>query len=216
MPILQPPSYSERLLLLGANGSGKSVLASGMLGAGYLWVALDSKGDFKAPDPHVTLRTPQDRRWRWMRDRPILYRPKPEYNNGAWLDLVLRGLYFRAQREGKKRPFVVYVDEALYLAKTGHTQWLAALAVSGRSLGVGLWVASQRPKWIPVEVRSEAWRTYVFFLQHKEDEKEVVRDSKGLITEEDLQRAAVDYSFWELRRGKAGRMEARKFPPLAV
>ena len=213
--ILEPPPYAARVLFLGANGSGKSMLASAMLASGYRWVVIDSKGDFPAPRPFRLVRSPDDWHWRWPADH-MLYRPRPEWNRGAWLDEVLRRQFVRAQREGRRRPFVVYVDEALYLARTGHVQWLSALAVSGRSLGVGLWVASQRPRWIPVEVRSEAWMTFVFYLQHRADEKEVVADSKGLLSEDDMQRAAVDYSFWQLKRGQAGRLEVRHFPAIGI
>jgi hypothetical protein len=213
--VLQPPPYAARVLFLGANGSGKSALAAQMLASGYRWVVIDSKGDFPAVRPFHVVRSPDGWAWRWPHEH-LLYRPAPEYNRGAWLDETLRRLFVRAQKEGRKKPFVVYVDEALYLARTGHVQWLSALAVSGRSLGVGLWTASQRPKWIPVEVRSEAWRTYVFYLQHAADEREVVADSKGLLTEEDMQAAAVDYSFYELKRGNAGRLEVRHFPPVRI
>jgi hypothetical protein len=216
MVVIEPPSYQERVLFVGANGSGKSRLAAAMLGAGYRWVAIDLKGDFPAPKPYVVVRTPDDWRWRWVRSKGILYRPKPEYANGPWLDAVLHRLYVRGQREGKRKPFVVYVDEGLALSRGGHTQWLSTLAVAGRSLGVGLWVASQRPRWIPVEVRTEAWRLYVFYLQYEEDEREVMKLSKGLISEEDFRRAKVDYSFWELRRTKGGKIVARHYPPLAL
>lgn len=215
--LLEPPVYQERLLLMGANGSGKSQLAGALLGSGYpRWVAIDSKGDFPAPQPHVVIRTPDDRRWSWNRDGGILYRPKPEYNTGPWLDEILRRLFLRAQKEGKTAPFVVYVDEALFLSKLGHTRWLSALAVSGRSLKVGLWVSSQRPAWIPVEIRTEAWRWLVFYLAYSEDEKEVLRYAKGQISPAQLQEAAVDYSFWELKRGKGGKVQATHFPALQL
>ena len=66
--------------------------------------------------------------------------------------------------------------------------------------GVGLWVSSQRPKWIPVEVRSETWRWYVFFLDYDEDAKEMVKYTHGRISVDELQEPKQSYSFWEIKR----------------
>lgn len=215
--ILEPPDYKERVLIVGANGSGKSVLASALLGSGYdSWFVIDSKGDFEPPKPYRIVRHPDDWRLRVWPNVPTLYRPRPEYNNGPWLDEMLRRLYVRAVKYGKRHPFIVYVDEALYLARTKHVQWLAALAVSGRSLRVGLWVSSQRPVWIPVEVRSEAWRWYVFYLSYQQDEEEVLKYSKGRLQLPDLQSLSVDHSFYELRRGKGGKVGAMRFPAMRL
>jgi hypothetical protein len=215
--VLDLPKYEERVLFMGSNGSGKSVLAGAMLAAGgYDYVALDLKGDFAPPGQEiVVIRRPDDPRWR-VGYRHIVYRPDPDHANGKSLDAFLRRLYLRAQKSGRRHPFVVYVDEALALAQTGHTQWLQALAVSGRSLGVGLWAASQRPRVIPVSIRSEAWRWYVFFLTYREDEEEVVRYAKGQVTIEDLERATASHAFIELKRGEGGRVLVRRWPPLRL
>lgn len=91
-------------------------------------------------------------------------------------------------------------------------QYLAALAVAGRSLGVGLWCASQRTKWIPVEVRSEAWRWYVFYLADEEDEEEVVKFAKGRLTIAELRAYCREYGFIELRRAARGGGESVVIP----
>lgn len=203
---------------MGSNGGGKSKLAGQMLASGYpRSVSIDVKGDFDPPLDYDVLRSPSE--WGWRNtDKHIVYRPKLEYMGGGWLNEVLFSLFERARKKGKREPFVVYVDEGLYLSKTGHTQALAALAVSGRSLNVGLWVASQRPTWIPVEVRSEAWRWYVFYLAYEQDEREVLRYAKGRISLEQLQEGTANYSFWEIKRGEksAGRLTINHFPPVRI
>ena len=215
MPTLDLPETYERVLFIGENGSGKTYLAEQMLAYYDRWIAVDLKGDLKPPCDFTILRTPEDRRWSgpW-RPEKILYRPRVGYNNGPWHNEVLRAIYARAQKEGKRKPFILYLDEGLMMSKLGDTTWLESLIVAGRSLQVGVWISSQRPRHIPVEIRSEAWRWYIFALGYKADEKEVIQYSKGQVTEFDLQRLDGDYSFYEIRRTKGGKKHVRKMPPL--
>lgn len=218
---LSLPGYKERVFFLGSNGSGKTVLASNMLSYYPRFVAFDVKGDLEIPNSKaLVIKTPDDWHWQFYPNKykRIIYRPKPEYASGPWLDYVLRKLYYLAQKRAKQSTswFVVYLDEALFMAKTGSTKWMSALAVSGRSLNVGLWITSQRPTWIPVEVRSEAWRSYVFYLKRKQDQKEIVDDSNGKVTYDILNELGVDHSFLEIKRGKGGRTEVTHYPPLRL
>lgn len=222
VPVLKitPPAYAERVLFLGSNGVGKSVLIREMLVKYPRSVSFDLKGDFEPIQPFEVVKDPDDRRL--YKADTVVYRPKSEFATGAQLDAVLRRLYQRAQttydqkNRRQLRPFVVNIDEGLNLSKMGHTHGLAQLAVSGRSLNIGLWVASQRPKWIPVEVRSEAWRLYVFYLAYEDDEKEVLKLTKGQLTLQQLQEGTANYSFWEIRRGtkSAGRLMIQHVPPI--
>lgn len=218
---ISPPEYDERLLFLGSNGAGKSVLARQMLAAGYHRVrAIDLKGDFDLLQDHRVVREPGD--WRGLRHRHVVYRPKAPYDSGEWLDRVLMQWYREAQRtfdtkrKVQRNPTVIYVDETLALAHSRRTEALARIAVAGRALGLGLWCSSQRPVWIPVEVRSEAHRIYVFFLQYETDELEVLKYAKRQLTLEQLQAGMDHHAFWELRRSRAaaGRWEVRHLPPL--
>lgn len=214
---IKPPSYQERVLFVGSNGGGKTKLAGEMLAAGYpRTVSIDVKGDFNPPIDYTILTKPNEFGWRYHRH--IVYRPKFEYANGQWLDEVLRRLFQRARAKGRKQPFILYLDEALYMATSSRTGTMRALAVTGRSLNVGLWVSSQRPKWIPVEVRSEAWRWYVFYLSYEEDEKEILRYSKGRIGLDQLQNPTDNYSFWEIKRGanSAGKLAIKHYPRVAI
>lgn len=198
---------------MGANGGGKSNLATTMIEAGQYpsWVIFDNKGDFKAPRPYTLIRTPMD--WRWRFAERVLYRPSEQYDTPAWNGEVLKRLYFRAKRL-KGRGFLLYIDEGLDFIHGEASRWLSMIAKNGRSLNLGLWVSSQRPRNIPVSVRSEAWRWYVFYLGYEDDEVEVVKYSKGQISVDDLEALGGDYSFWEIRRPKkGGRLEATKYPP---
>lgn len=193
-----------------------------MLAAGYpRTISIDIKGDFDPPIPYRVATQPNQLfpRFDWFRSEEdhIVYRPKFEYASGKALDYVLRRLFERARKRGKEEPFIIYIDEGLYTATSSHTGTMRALAVTGRSLNVGLWVSSQRPKWIPVEIRSEAWRWYIFYLAFEEDEKEVLKYVKRRVSLRDLQSDAnAKHSFWEVKRGDAGRLEVRHYPRVLI
>ena len=228
---IETPGYEERVFLVGANGSGKSI-AAGLLIEPYprCWI-LDTKGDFSIPweDGKYQIRTRPpyagflDRlRWRFGNQR-IVYRPEPmRYDSGPeisrWYDWAYRTIQREnaKKKEPDKRGRVLYVDEGLWASYVGAWQSLARLIVSTRSLKLGVWVSSQRPKGIPVSTRSEAWRWIVFYLRSREDRKEVVSYLDHRISEYDLESTEQDYQFLEIRRGKGGRMAYRWLPPLMV
>lgn len=214
MPQISLPSYQERVLYCGSNGSGKTVLATNMLQHYERYVVIDVKGDVKIPG--VVIKKPKDIRWRLA--KRIVYRPDAKYMNKSDYYTVLYNLYQRAKRRGKRRPFIVYIDEALFLTMQGCARPLASLAVATRSMGMGFWCASQRPRNIPVEIRTEAWRWYIFYLSDIQDEQEIERYTKGRIKAKDLEQGTMSYSFYEIRRGEdsMGRLDVAHYPPLAL
>lgn len=218
---IEAPGYQARVFFLGANGSGKTVLAARMM-AGYPRViVLDIKYDFPIPwakGEYVITHKPPGvgnllERRKWNADR-IIYRPGRGYDSGEWMAYFLDWCFEKGRKSGKKKPFILYLDEGAWIASQGAKSAIARLAIAGRSLGIGLWVTAQRPRNIPVEVRSEAWRTYLFFLQYQDDEDELIKYSKGQLTREDLRVTLDDYSFWELRRGKGGQVVVTHYPPV--
>ena len=219
---IEAPSLDERILFLGANGSGKSTLARAMLALYPRWTVIDPKHGFdpmpnaKGEKDWVIIDDPQDRRW--QRDK-VLYRPRPEYMESKWMAFFFRRLYVEAQRnQGKpEKGRVCYLDEGKFgvQANSMYWQWLSSIAVTTRSFHtLGFWYASQRVAGIPVEVRTEAWRIYVFFLKSKRDRVEVVDLADDLITEQQLRNSTENYHFLEIRRGEGGRAHICKFPPV--
>lgn len=155
--------------------------------------------------------------WAWRNADRVLYRPKPPYHAGQWIDYVIGWLFMRARKTGKKKPFLLVLDEGLLQGRTRKTEWYGAIIVAGRSMGVGVWTLSQRLSWIPVEVKSEAWILYVFFLSSIQEEREVINYTKGRLTVDQLEAGTADYSFWEIKtRGKGGAITVRHLPPLAL
>jgi hypothetical protein len=228
--ILRPPDYDDRLLLLGSTKSGKTVAGCELLRQGGYrrWNAIDWKGDVFPDVDHLVVHDPPWEHPRaWKEDR-VLYRPlRRELRTPKELDRVLRWLFERQQdqfdhkrrRPGPRR--IAWVDEAFHLSRTGHTLALSDAATAGRALGLGLWVGSQRPRWIPVEVRSEAFLWLIFALQYLEDEREVVRYAKGQLALAQLEAGWRNHGFWALRRLEDPRTEqlvttAQLYPPLRI
>src|SRR6266567_2752347 len=216
--VLQPPSYEERLLIVGSNGSGKTFLTRRLLARYPRWVVVDHKAGFHPDLPareYLVIRDPRDRRI-LTADR-VVFRPAAEFKNRRWYEYLFLVLIRRAEafaRRGKR--FIVLVDETLAFARMRATENLGNLAVLSREWGAGLWCSSQRLKWIPVEVKSEAWRIIAFYLADEEDEREVLKFAKIELSLEELRAHAHSRQFVELRRGaeSGGRVQVRRFPRL--
>lgn len=221
---MAPADYRERVFVVGANGTGKSYFSGELLTASPRWFAIDLKGDFGEDvglEKRAKVITSYHSSYlklfpRWV--PRIIYRPKfVEYGRvdpliGYLFDRA-RGLKKRYGRDHAYR-FHLYCDETLLQSRGRKTTNLAGVAIAGRSVGMGLIAASQRLAWIPVEVRSEYWRMYVFYLSSREEEIEVVKLSKGRVTPDDLEALGADYSFYELKRQQGGSISVVHFPPM--
>lgn len=86
------------------------------------------------------------------------------------------------RRSNKTRNVYIYIDEAYSLLKFNRTvaEQVTLCVTAGGERGVGVMAATQRPRWIPVEMLSEITRYYVFRLDNGRD-KANLRDN-GLAT----------------------------------
>lgn len=232
--VLKPLEPRERVFFVGTNGGGKTVLMREFYNLEPRYVVFDPKGDFPENGEKIVT-TPNDFTWRRFPDGilgtgflavpRIIYRPDPKYQ--PTMDLRLRWLFYKARQlklaavkkaHDKKaispHAFRIGLDEGLFQSKNGKT-WIQRIAITGRSLDLGFDLNSQRPSGIPVEIRSEAWRVYAFFLGDTDDEKVVLRYARNSIVQEDLQNLE-DYAFIEIKRTPGGRREARKYPPVRL
>jgi hypothetical protein len=188
-----PPDYVERLLILGKNGTGKSELTYQLEGAGNYRqsIFLDYKGDC-TPRPPFTVVRKGDDWWGW-RQRRIVYRPVrgTYWHSDAGWQQVLERLFKKAvdaydhKRKRSRDPFIVVVPEILLFGPKAQ-RVIGEMASGARQYQLGLWVETQRPRRIPVVLRSEAWRIYCFSLGYEDDELEVLKYGKGKFSLEDL------------------------------
>lgn len=228
---LVPPDYVERVLIVGKNGTGKSELTYELEAKGNYRkvVYFDIKQDCEPRPGFVVVRRGDDR-WGW-RNRRIVYRPAPGSwwrSDAGWAAVLQRifdqaGRDFDAKRGRSRAPIVVIIPEVL-LFGTRSQRVIGEIASGARKLEVLLIVETQRPKRIPVVLRSEAWRIYVFPLGYEEDELEVLKYAKGKLTMRELRglddqvSEADPHPFIEiiLRGPKGAQITVRRCPSLAL
>lgn len=97
-------------------------------------------------------------------------------------------------------PITIYIDEMYSVAKNGKMSYpLRRLYTQGREHDVGLWASTQRPKFVPKEMFTEAEWGFVFMLKREDDRKEIAADSGYDLIEEpirDLHGFWVYYETW--------------------
>lgn len=164
---------SDRVCIVGATGSGKTHLATRYLTRFPNVIAADPKGTAGMS----ALRIPKDRLYR---DLDKLTR---EYKGGR--AAFRPGVRFFTVRERDRLAawdrlalfvfsighVVYYVDELRAITGDGKAPptWLSAVLQMGRERGVGCWLATQRPKRVPLNAISEADTYLVFHLGHPSD-----------------------------------------------
>lgn len=84
---------------------------------------------------------------------------------------IARRLDEQYRRSNKKRKVYIYIDEAYSLLKFHRLvgDRVTLVVTAGGERGVGIMAATQRPRWIPVEMMSEVTRFYVFRLDNNKD-----------------------------------------------
>lgn len=153
---------NDRVVLVGTTGSGKTTLLKALVSS-RPWVLLyDPKGEWEEPE------------WYTVREAsklPSRLRPRTRYYPHP---------HFLRDREDLDRFFwhayyaenvIVVVDEAYLATLTG--TWMPpgyhACIAQGRSRGIGVWTATQRPFKIPQIILSESEHFFVFRLQAPQD-----------------------------------------------
>lgn len=181
------PSRGNRVFLSGMTGSGKSVLAHYLLDARPSDFALifDAKDEIKwrgyqrftklekliAANPRRAIYAPN-----------IFELDDKEHWNWFFKFGFVRQV--KNKKKGLSANTIIYVDEA-YAVTDGEELpfYYKAALTRGRSIGLEVWSATQRPKNIPQFLMSEAQNSYLFFHQMPQD-KEKLR--KTYTVSEDL------------------------------
>lgn len=160
------PAPSHRALFVGQTGCGKTTLAEYLLRFRRWVVVLDGKGEIDWPGYKVITRVADLGKQDPQRFPRLIYRPDPD----EW-DQVTADTFFRwALRRGHT---TVYVDEVLYAIEDGIPKGYVACLTRGRSKGVEVWNAVQRPARVPLSILSETNHVYSFNLNWRDDRKRI-------------------------------------------
>lgn len=158
------PDDSQRISIIGATGSGKTVAGLWHLSHRHYeiipWVIYNFKGDSNIDSiPHA--------RHIGLDEIPSgngIYIAHPKPGEEEELEHHMRAIW---DAEG----IGVFVDEGLMVGQ--HNTAFRLLLTQGRSKNIPMIICSQRPKWMDVFVFSESEFYQVFRLQFKGDRKAV-------------------------------------------
>lgn len=166
------PPHDQRMMIVGASGTGKTTLAREILRPYDAVLVIDPKCTYGGKDGeegYTLVRTPRQLRSLNKGHTHIQYRPSEDHQSIPSYNEVYEWA-FRQGQKGHSR--MVYTDE-VYLIMSGSTspKWLTACITCGRELGVGMINGSQRPVGVDRRIYTESETIVAFRLRHEDDQK---------------------------------------------
>jgi hypothetical protein len=187
------PKKDQRLLIVGATGTGKTTLARQLLIPFHPLIVIDSKCTYggKGGEPGFEM-VSNPRQLKGLRASVeyIQYRPDEKHQSVFDYDEVYKWCY-------RRQNIMVYTDEAFLVHHGSYApDWLRACVTCGRELGIGMIHGTQRPRGIDLRLMTEAEAFISFDLRHKDDRKRMAE----MGGEEFLIRPPT-HAFWHWRVG---------------
>lgn len=181
----------QRVAFAGKTGSGKTYAARYLLHPIRRLIAIDPKMQLMG-ERNWRLEAPSREAYKALRQgeyaRIVAWQPPAVDPEGF---PIWDSLFELAWELGD---VVVYIDEMYSVAKNGRLSYpLRRLYTQGRARGIGVWAATQRPSFVPLEMFSESEWSLIFTLRMEEDRKKVAR---SLGFEQIMQPIRDVHGFW--------------------
>lgn len=167
---------SEHVLICGATGSGKTVLAKAYTANNFKNVCvLDTKGtfDFKPflTDKQYILYDSIDKVYNETNINKIIYRPNIYENNKDYYERFFEFCY-------KRTNTICLVDEAMSVCDAHSIPfWYKAILTRGRELNVSCWSCTQRPIAVSNFILTESIHWFIFRLNNYDDRIKLFKSS---------------------------------------
>ena len=162
------PKPDQRMILVGATGTGKTTLARHLLRPFPTVIVIDSKctyGGSEGEPGYTMVHSPKSLRGLRSSIDFIQYRPDENHQTVADYDEVYKWCY-------RRQKLMIYSDEAFLVHHGSYApDWLRACVTCGRELGIGMITATQRPRGIDLRLMTEAEIFAAFDLRHRDDRK---------------------------------------------
>jgi hypothetical protein len=187
------PKSDQRLIVVGATGTGKTTLVRQLLLPYKAVLVIDSKctyGGKKGEEGYQMVTSPKALWGLRPSTTHIQYRPNERHQNVSDYDEVYRWCY-------RRHDIMVCTDEAFLVHHGSHApDWLRACVTCGRELGIGMITGTQRPRGIDLRLLTEAEMFIAFDLRHRDDRKRMAE----MGGDEFMQRPPR-HAFWVWRAG---------------
>ena len=182
-PTLTLPKYGHHQVFCGSTESGKTTLGAQEVKYYDSYFIFDTQEAFghlegvKIKDPKsigllLSINT-----------KKIIYQPKKEYRTRAVFDRVIDQLV-DSSRKTRQRPRIIWVDEVFHLGyRHSFPEALPVAMATARQRGISLWINTQRPKNVPVQIFTEAKYLNVFYLTRLDDMKTVAEYARQDVKE---------------------------------
>lgn len=172
------PREGYHTVTVGTTGSGKSTLAAFLIAKSPFHLRPQFVIDFKGEDIFASLhRIVEIGVYDTLPTQPGLYilRPRPDQQDEveAWLE--------KLWNQGNAG---LYIDEGYLMPDK---KWLRNVLAQGRSLGITVITASQRPIDVPLSIFTEATYFSAFHLSYKKDKQRVEEYTAEGLCERPLQ-----------------------------
>ena len=209
------PKYGHHQVFCGSTESGKTTLGAEELKYYDSYFIFDTQEAFSHM-PGVKVKDPKYIKMLLsVHTKRIIYQPPRKYRTRAIFNDILTQLE-DSSKKTKQNPRVVWIDEVFHLGyRNSFPEALPTSMATCRQRGISLWINTQRPKNVPVQIFTEAKYLNVFYLTRLDDMKTVAEYARLDIKEVfDLLRHQKK-DFWFLRIDlQMGTWQ--KYPPIGI